>query len=276
MNSELGATPLNLSVNMLLQSMLEFFREFQIHPETEFRDSGTLKTILTGVPHPILNAVLQSSFDPDTLDADIQKTIHIFGDKALPFSWYVWPNSSPNNLGERLEANGLTHTSSSPGMIADLSRLPNEVPWAEGLEIKMVSSKTMLADWIIPIDQSFQLPEFVSDFFVYIFTSLGLDETKPTRHFVAYLDGKPTASSTLYLGSDRVAGIWNVATTADSRGKGIGTAVTWKPLQKAVKEGYTHAILRSSEMGYNVYKRLGFEEAFKDKVYLWTPPEQQT
>jgi predicted GNAT family acetyltransferase len=83
------------------------------------------------------------------------------------------------------------------------------------------------------------------------------------------LDRKPVASSTVYLGSDRVAGIWNVATTVESRGKGIGTAVTWKPLQEVVKEGYTHAVLRSSQMGYNVYKRLGFEEVFKDRLYIW-------
>jgi len=261
---------------MVVNSTLQFYSEFKIFPNSHYTDTDKLVTLLTQVPHPICNSVLRTNLDPETLDADIRETIDFFKEKGLPFSWYLWPNSKPKNLGERLTANGLTHASSSPGMVADLSQLPDEVPYMEELEIKRAVTEKMMADWLIPIDQAFQLPDFVNDFFIRVYLALGLDENNPTRHFVAYLEGRPLASSTVYLGTDQVAGIWNVATTTEARGKGIGTAVTWRACQEALQKGYTQAILRSSEMGYNVYKRLGFEEAFRDQVYVWLPPEQHS
>lgn len=262
--------------HMVVNSTLEFYRKLTKFPGAQYRDTGKLITLSTHVQHPICNAILQTDLDPDTLDAEIQERIGFFKEKGLPFSWYVWPSSKPRNLGERLLANGLTHASSSPGMVADLSHLPDEVPYLGDLEIKRAVTEKMMADWLIPIDQAFQLPDFVNDFFIRVYLALGLDENNPTRHFVAYLEGRPIACSTLYLGADQVAGIWNVATTSEARGKGIGTAVTWRACQAAVEQGYTHAILRSSEMGYHVYKRLGFKEAFRDQVYVWQPPEQHS
>lgn len=212
--------------HMVVNSTLEFYRKLTKFPGAQYRDTGKLITLSTHVQHPICNAILQTDLDPDTLDAEIQERIGFFKEKGLPFSWYVWPSSKPRNLGERLLANGLTHASSSPGMVADLSHLPDEVPYLGDLEIKRAVTEKMMADWLIPIDQAFQLPDFVNDFFIRVYLALGLDENNPTRHFVAYLEGRPIACSTLYLGADQVAGIWNVATTSEARGKGIGTAVT--------------------------------------------------
>ena len=261
-------------VRMVVNGTLEFYRKLTIFPGAQYRDMGKLITLSTPVPHPICNSVLHTDLDPDTLDADIQETIGFFKEKGLPFNWYRWPHSKPKNLAERLIANGLTYASSSPGMIADLSQLPDTVPYVGDLEIKRVSTEEMMADWLIPIKLAFQFPEIVLDFFLRTYVELGLDENNPIRHFTAYLNGSPVACSTLYLGADQVAGIWNVATTTEARGKGIGTAVTWRACQVGVQQGCTHAILRSSEMGYNVYKRLGFEEAFRDQVYVWQPPDR--
>lgn len=263
-------------VHMVVNSTLEFYRKLTKFPGAQYRDTGKLITLSTPVPHPICNSVLHTDLDPDTLDADIQETIGFFKEKGLPFSWYRWPVSKPKNLGERLIANGLKYATSSPGMVADLSQLPDAVSYAGDLEIKRASTEEMMADWLLPIKLAFQLPDVVLDFFLRTYIGLGLDENNPTRHFVAYLNGNPIASSTLYLGADQVAGIWNVATTTEARGKGIGTAVTWRACQEAVQLGSTYAILRSSEMGYNVYKRLGFEEAFRDQVYVWQPPDRHS
>ncbi len=263
-------------VRMVVNSTLEFYSKLTIFPGAQYRDMGKLVTLSTPVPHPICNSVLRTALDPETLDAEIQETIGYFKQSGLPFSWYRWPDSEPKNLGEHLLSNGLTYASSSPGMIADLSRLPEAVPYVGDLEIKRVSTEEMMADWLIPIKLAFQLPEIVLDFFLRTYIGLGLDEDNPTRHFVAYLNGSPIACSTLYLGADQIAGIWNVATTTEARGKGIGTAVTWKACQEAVQEGWTHAILRSSEMGYHVYQRLGFEEAFRDQVYVWQPTNRHS
>jgi predicted GNAT family acetyltransferase len=49
-----------------------------------------------------------------------------------------------------------------------------------------------------------------------------------------------------------------VATLPEARGKGIGAVLTLGPLLDAREMGYRIGILQSSEMGFNVYKKLGF------------------
>jgi predicted GNAT family acetyltransferase len=49
-----------------------------------------------------------------------------------------------------------------------------------------------------------------------------------------------------------------VATLPEARGKGIGAALTVNPLQEAREMGHRIGVLQSSEMGFNVYKMLGF------------------
>jgi predicted GNAT family acetyltransferase len=49
-----------------------------------------------------------------------------------------------------------------------------------------------------------------------------------------------------------------VATLPEARGNGIGAALTLKPVQDAREMGYRVGTLQSSEMGFNIYKKLGF------------------
>jgi predicted GNAT family acetyltransferase len=156
-------------------------------------------------------------------------------------------------------------------MFADLSDLPDKVSQAGGLRLERVRTEEMMADYRAPLVVSFELPDVVSDLFLSMFQHLGLTDDASTQHYVAYLDDKPVACSTVYLGKERVAGIWNVARVPEARGKHIGTTITWEACNEAKQKGYQHAMLLSSDMGYNVYRRLGFEEFFRAHVYLWKP-----
>ena len=75
---------------------------------------------------------------------------------------------------------------------------------------------------------------------------------------VAFVDGRPVACATVYE-SMGVAGVYNVGTLPDRRGNGYGEAVTWAVIERAKKRGCHTAVLQSSDMGFGVYRRMGFE-----------------
>jgi ribosomal protein S18 acetylase RimI-like enzyme len=67
-----------------------------------------------------------------------------------------------------------------------------------------------------------------------------------------------------------VASVYAVATVPAARGKGIGAAITLKPLLEAREMGYRYAVLFSSEMGVRVYERIGFHLTnVRINRYLW-------
>ena len=88
------------------------------------------------------------------------------------------------------------------------------------------------------------------------------------RTYLALLDGKPVGTSQLFL-SEGVAGIYNVTCKPEARGQGIGSAITLAPLLEARQMGYRIGILQASKEGYDVYRRLGFQDYGKLSVYLW-------
>ena len=56
-----------------------------------------------------------------------------------------------------------------------------------------------------------------------------------------------------------VVGVYGVAVTPPARGKGIGAAISLKPLLEARdRDGYHHAVLFATEVGVPVYQRIGF------------------
>lgn len=63
----------------------------------------------------------------------------------------------------------------------------------------------------------------------------------------------------IYYGS-RCAGIYNIATVSEMRGRGYGTALTGHLLAQAKERGCDTAVLTSSKIGRSVYERLGFRE----------------
>jgi GNAT superfamily N-acetyltransferase len=64
--------------------------------------------------------------------------------------------------------------------------------------------------------------------------------------------------------------VYAVATVPSARGKGIGAAITLKPLLEARELGYRYAVLFSTEMGVRVYERIGFKLTnARINRYLW-------
>jgi ribosomal protein S18 acetylase RimI-like enzyme len=77
--------------------------------------------------------------------------------------------------------------------------------------------------------------------------------------FVAYLDGTP-ASCAMTLVSHGVAGVFYVATVENARRRGLGDALTRVAARAGFALGARAAWLGASEMGADLYRRIGFSD----------------
>ena len=87
---------------------------------------------------------------------------------------------------------------------------------------------------------------------------------------IGRVDGQPVATA-LLAQTDETAGIYNVATLAEYRGRGFGEAATWAAVGEGARRGCTHSVLQSSDLGYPVYSRMGFVDVGR-YVQLEGPP----
>jgi ribosomal protein S18 acetylase RimI-like enzyme len=77
--------------------------------------------------------------------------------------------------------------------------------------------------------------------------------------FVAHLDGAP-ASCAMTLVSHGVAGVFYVATVENARRRGLGDALTRMAARAGFAMGARAAWLGASEMGADLYHRIGFSD----------------
>lgn len=239
-------------------------------PNVQQHNADDLFWIVTGVPHPIANAVIRTHWDgarAEALDRLIARTMAPFQARGAPMMWYVWPTSTPGDLGERLTATGFVADDESPMMSFDLTGAIPSTP-AAAVRIERVTDQQSFTRWVNVLIDGFEYPESARELATNLFATLGYDD--PLYQYLAWLDGEPAAAATLIL-DDVHSGIFNVATLPALRGRSIGSAITVHALHEARAAGRQSALLIASEMGEPVYRRLGFQTHGTVSEYIWRP-----
>jgi GNAT superfamily N-acetyltransferase len=236
-------------------------------PQAQLFDDPDLLAVITGVPHPIFNAVCRARLAPDTLPDRIEAALAPFKARQIPMSWLVGPTTEPADLGRHLEAQGRPHGDPLTGMAADLLALNEDGTVPAGFTIETVQSTGTLKAWIRIQNHCFGVPESVTPPLLDLTLGMGLD--LPWRYYLGRLHGEPVAISFLFLGAG-VAGIYAVATLPHARRQGIGAAITLAPLRDARAMGYRVGTLSASPMGVPVYQRLGFQQYCELHRYVWS------
>ena len=242
--------------------------------DIEYEETDEFFRYSTGIPFFLLNGVIDSHIPSEVAIKKIEENITFFEKRQVPFLWMIGPSSSPKNMGELLINNGLI-LNKQPGMAYNLKILGAERELLNKVEIIKVGNIETLKVWSDIVLTGFALPkELLSDFFYNAFSFMLLNDAPSASAFLAYYDGNPIASSFVSYKAG-VAGIYNVTTLEEARGKGIGTAITLAPLNEAKKLGYEIAILHSSEMALNMYKHMGFREYCKLETFVWDPGSKE-
>lgn len=234
----------------------------------EERCDSHIHWIIGNSPIDYHNSVVRADLDLKTADEEIEASIAAFRIHQVPGSWHVGPAMRPLDLGQRLVRHGFTYAGDDIGMAVELDRLPDQAASPGGLSIERVRAEPGLLVWIKTLAQGFGEGEVEAQWVGEMYRQIGLTDTVPWRHYLGWLAGEPVATSSLFLGAG-VAGIYFVMTVPAARQQGIGARLTLIALQEAQDLGYRLGVLGSSLMGYNVYKRLGFEEYCRIGIYEW-------
>jgi ribosomal protein S18 acetylase RimI-like enzyme len=228
-------------------------------------DERTLR-VATGVPSPLFNPVLRATVDDDEVSDLIEEARGWYRRRRLPWSWYVGPASRPPTLAADLEARGFAKVTEPPGMAAELGSLAELDPGVP-VVVRRVSDRALVDAWFGVFAPAFDLSKAAASAFRDLIVAGGLGEDAPMLNYLAFVGRDPVATGSLVCAAG-VGGIYNIATRADRRGRGIGRAMTFALMQEAAELGYRAAILWSTAAGLPVYRRLGFQERVRVPTYL--------
>jgi GNAT superfamily N-acetyltransferase len=250
----------------LERNQWEFIRGFAAVRGVEVIDDERGLRVATGVPSPLFNPVLRVNVPLPELAEVIDEARDWYRARHLPWSWYVGPASQPESLMRELERRGFVKVTEPPGMAADLATLDELDPGAV-ITVERVADRKLVDAWFGVFAPAFELSNAAASAFRDLILEGGLDESAPMLNYIAYEGRDPVATGSLVPAAG-VGGIYNIATRADRRGRGIGRAITYALMAEAAAMGYSVAILWSTSAGLPVYRRLGFEERIRVPTYL--------
>jgi len=226
------------------------------HYETD----GDAALVWTGIPHPIMNAVILEQHDPEVTARMIDRVSGLVAASGIGACWHVAPEAATAGALDALRAVCPGGGATVPAMIAPLQVLPGpELP--EGLEIVEKHGRDGRRDWAALAAEGFSFNATCIAAMADCEADIPEEILGGHVRYVGLYRGKPVAVSSLVMAGG-FAGIYAVATLPEARGKGIGAAMTAHAMREGKKRGAREAALQASEMGYPVYRRLGFRTAF--------------
>jgi GNAT superfamily N-acetyltransferase len=218
--------------------------------------------VITDVPFSLCNSVVMPRWHGGDVDARIDAVLAEGAARGVPQLWWTGQTLTPPDLVERLSERGVvSDVEPMPGMALPLDRLPDVGAGAApaGLRIEPVIDAEGLAAFAEPLGSAFGFPPDGLASVIAAFADFAASGTRDElHHWVGFEGSRPVAAASILV-RDGAAGLYNVSTVADARGRGYGAALSCAALRGAADAGASLAILHASPEGLPIYERLGFE-----------------
>jgi GNAT superfamily N-acetyltransferase len=248
----------------LAQAVVENLTAFHVFlsewPEISLHRDGDCIWTISRRRFSLCNVILEAQFDPTGVDARIERALAPYQGQGVNLMWKLGPSTRPADIGDRLAKHGFLVLPTLHGMALDLGAFAAAPVRAREWEIREVRGSETLKLWRRAVDRGFGWPSYGAEDLadnLDHFVKKGLDSRFAA--YVGIVGGEPVASSLIFFGAE-AAGVYFVSTVPELRRQGLGSAITAAALAEARRRGYGAAVLHATEMGYPVYRRLGFEE----------------
>jgi GNAT superfamily N-acetyltransferase len=243
------------------ENLFAFFERSADSPLLRRDADDDVVALHSDIAFPPFNTVARGHFGQDAA-ARAREVATRYIEAGLPWLWWLTPSTTSPELEAMLEELGLVRDP-CPGMYRELGEPAYTAPPA-GVEVTTTGD---VDAYIAVLVAAFEMPDWVAEpmaSVMRVFPEL--------INVLASLDGRPVACGTAYV-TGATAGIYNIASLPEVRGRGTGYAVTATLLDLATESGADHAVLHSSEEGLPLYRRLGFVEVCQTPQYIWMPQE---
>jgi GNAT superfamily N-acetyltransferase len=216
----------------------------------------------TGLPIAFFNGAFVTATVADA-NATVEKIQRFYADRGVPYQLWARVAVGQDVLSAARRA-GLRDAGNVPAMglpsIGDIPPAPKE------LAVRFVKTMEELFVQRLVMSKGFEMPLSIAE---QLMVPALLDESQIAL-VVGYVRDVPVVTAAL-IQFEQSAGVYNVATLPEHRGKGYGAAATWAVLAEAARRGCTHSVLQASSSGHPVYRRMGYQD-LGDYVRLEGPP----
>jgi len=236
----------------------------------DVRSDAEIGWTVGGSPLSYHNAVVRCDATPQRADRLIDEWAAELRRHAVAGSWHLAASMTPKDLPARLVARGFEDAGDEPAMLADISEPLPELGDDNALSIERVRNGTAMDAYRDILAGGFGEGPREAEWVSSVFRRIGLGGDSPWRHYVGRLEDAAVSTVSL-LAKSGVGGIYFVCTAPQVRRRGIGAAITRHAMAEARELGCTTAVLGASSMGYRVYRRLGFDEVFRYRLFEWSP-----
>ncbi len=192
-------------------------------------------------------------------DAEVERRVEAIHQRfgGLPYTWWLDPGAAPPDLTETLRwVAPAARRELVPAMALDLAAVA-AVEMPPTVDVALADSRQAVVAAESLAALGFGAAADEAGRFGSLFERLDVDPAAPARVAITRLDGRPAATA-LGCVDGEVLGVYNVATLADARRRGLGLAATLAILHDGAARGARLAVLESTQDGLPLYQRLGF------------------
>jgi hypothetical protein len=172
-----------------------------------YREPDMLRYV-TDEPLFLANGVVHVRLDPDEADRRIEETAAFFEAEGVPWGFGVSPLSQPYDLEELLVSHGFHLEEEHPRLAAEIERIPMGGEAPDGFEVRRVGDDVALATWVDTVARGFGMDEPRHAAMRRVASGAGFEPDGPWIRFLGLLEGRPAATSGVFLAVD-----WRASST---------------------------------------------------------------